>query len=366
MSDARRRGGAVRRKRNDGPYQDNAMRNGSDRGGWKPEGKKRRRRRKNRGATATAGPNGAMTDEPNGNSVTLPAPSYPAERPFRVKTAVDPTRRIRLGESRDKDLRVIDLITPIGFGQRGLIVAPPRSGKTMLLKKLAVAIEQQHPEAVLFVVLIDERPEEVTDLKRSVKGRVLASCLDSGTEGHIRTVEEGLEDALCLVEEGKDVVVVMDSLTRMARAYNRAGRGSGRTLSGGLDAGAMQKPREFFGSARAFEEAGSLTILATALVDTGSKMDQVIFEEFKGTGNMELVLDRRMAERRLFPAIDIRKSGTRKEEKLMQPAELEKYHTLRRVLVDLPPERAISVLLEKIAQTDSNLELLDLLFAGKL
>ncbi len=347
-------GGANRKRRvdNRGPG-DAANRGGNRNRSGGGRSKRRRRSRK---------PN----EEPNGNSKNLPGPTFDPERPFRIKTAVDPTRRIQLGgKHNDKDLRVIDLITPIGFGQRGLIVAPPRSGKTVLLKKLAMAIETNHPEAELFVILIDERPEEVTDLRRSVKGKVRASCLDAGTRAHISTVEDSLEEAIKLVEEGKDVVMVMDSLTRMARAYNRSGRGCGRTLSGGLDAGAMQKPREFFGSARAFEEPGSLTILATALVDTGSKMDQVIFEEFKGTGNMELVLDRKMAEKRIFPAIDIRKSGTRKEEKLMRPDELEKYHTLRRVLVDLPPERAVSVLLDKIKQTEDNSALLDLLFAAR-
>ncbi|MEP0775441.1 MAG: transcription termination factor Rho [Acidobacteriota bacterium] len=287
----------------------------------------------------------------------LPPEEYrAAATPFAELTSIDPDERFRL--ETDPDLlepRVVDLITPIGKGQRCLIVAPPKAGKTTLLQQLAHAIAINHPEVTIFVLLVDERPEEVTDWRRSVvRGEVVASSSDESVQSHIDVSEIVLERARRLVELGQDVVVFMDSLTRMSRAYNNNQRGSGRILSGGIDARTMEKPRRFFGSARNIENGGSLTIIATCLVDTGSRMDEVIFQEFKGTGNMEIVLSHDLFERRIFPCIHIPQSGTRKEEKLYPPETVEKIYLLRRALATLSPHEAMQLLLSKLKQTKSN------------
>ncbi|MFC4713099.1 transcription termination factor Rho [Planococcus dechangensis] len=256
---------------------------------------------------------------------------------FPGLTPLYPDRHIRLETSPEhKSTRIMDLISPVGFGQRGLIVAPPKAGKTMLLKEIANAITANHPEAELIVLLIDERPEEVTDIERSVDADVVSSTFDEVPENHVKVAELVLERAMRLVEHKRDVVILMDSITRLARAYNLVIPPSGRTLSGGIDPAAFHRPKRFFGAARNIEEGGSLTILATTLVDTGSRMDEVIYEEFKGTGNMELHLDRNLAERRIFPALDIRRSGTRKEELLMDPAQLDKLWAIRKTFSDSP------------------------------
>jgi transcription termination factor Rho len=273
---------------------------------------------------------------------------------FSRLTSIDPVERLRIEDSNDLSMRVIDLVAPIGKGQRGLIVASPRTGKTMLLQKLAQSIARIHPEVHLMVVLIDERPEEVTEMRRLTKAEVVSSSSDEMARRHVKVAEIVLERARRLVEAGADVVILLDSITRLARAYNVESRGTGRTLSGGLGAGSMLKPREFFGAARKLEEGGSLTIIATALVDTGSRMDQVIFEEFKGTGNMELVLDRGLADRRIWPAVDIHASGTRKEEKLRDSQTQQKVNLLRRALSDLGVERAMQTLLNKLEASPSN------------
>jgi transcription termination factor Rho len=254
--------------------------------------------------------------------------------------------------------RVLDLVAPIGKGQRALIVAPPKSGKTVLMQSIANAIETNNPEVVLIVLLIDERPEEVTDMIRSVKGEVIASTFDEQPEQHVRIADMCIERARRMAESGYDVVILLDNLTRLARAYNTVQPHSGKILSGGVDANALHKPKRFFGAARNIENGGSLTIIATALIDTGSRMDEVIFEEFKGTGNMELVLDRRLADRRIYPAIDPIKSGTRKEELLYHPGELEKVHLLRQGLSDLTPVDAMNLLLSRLKKTSSNAEFL--------
>jgi len=268
-------------------------------------------------------------------------------------------RRIRL-ETKKEDLntRVLDLIAPIGMGQRGVIVAPPRTGKTIFLQKMANAVTTNYPDIMLIVLLIDERPEEVTDMQRSVKGEVISSTFDEPADRHVQVAEMVLEKAKRLVEMGKDVVILLDSITRLARAYNTITPSSGRVLSGGLDSNALQRPKRFFGAARNIEEGGSLTILSTALVETGSRMDDVIFEEFKGTGNMEVYLDRKLADRRIFPAIDITRSGTRKEELLLTPDELNKIWILRKVLSSLNPIEAMELLLEKLSATKSNKDFL--------
>ena len=258
--------------------------------------------------------------------------------------------------------RIIDLLAPVGLGQRGLIVAPPKAGKTLLLQQIANSISQNYPEIELFVLLIDERPEEVTDMQRSVKGEVVASTFDELPENHIKVAELVLERALRLVEHKKDVVILLDSITRLARAYNLTIPPSGRTLSGGIDPAAFHRPKRFFGSARNVEEGGSLTILATTLVDTGSRMDDVIYEEFKGTGNMELHLDRKLAERRIFPAIDIRRSGTRREELLLSKEELEKIWALRKTMTDSP--EFLESFLKRLRETKSNAEFLASLSTG--
>jgi transcription termination factor Rho len=274
---------------------------------------------------------------------------------FDALTPIYPDRRIRLEAGREAlSGRVLDLVTPMGFGQRGLIVAPPRTGKTMLLQAIAHAITANHPDAYLLVLLIDERPEEVTDMQRSVKGEVQASTFDEPPTRHVQVAEMVMEKTKRLVEQGRDVVILLDSITRMARAYNTVTPPSGRVLSGGLDANALQKPKRFFGAARNIEEGGSLTIIATALVDTGSRMDDVIFEEFKGTGNMEIHLDRKLVDKRVFPAIDINKSGTRKEELLTSEFELNRMWILRKILNPLSTVEAMELLIGKLTEYEGN------------
>ena len=255
-------------------------------------------------------------------------------------------------------MRVMDLLAPIGFGQRGMIVAQPYSGKTILLQKIANSITTNHPDAYLIVLLIDERPEEVTDMQRSVKGEVIASTFDEPADRHVQVAEIVLEKAKRLVEHKRDVVILLDSITRLARAYNTVAPHSGKILSGGVDSNALHKPKRFFGSARNVEEGGSITIIATALVDTGSRMDEVIFEEFKGTGNMELQLDRNLFQRRIYPAIDVKKSNTRKEDLLMPPEELSRVWILRKVLNELNPSEAMELLVDRLRKTKSNAEFL--------
>jgi len=279
---------------------------------------------------------------------------------FPGLTPLYPDRQIILETSpTNLSTRIMDLVSPVGFGQRGLIVAPPKAGKTMLLKSIANAITTNNPDAELIVLLIDERPEEVTDIERSVNAEVVSSTFDEVPENHIKVAELVLERAMRLVEHKRDVIILMDSITRLARAYNLVIPPSGRTLSGGIDPAAFHRPKRFFGAARNIEEGGSLTILATALVDTGSRMDDVIYEEFKGTGNLELHLDRALAERRIFPAIDIRRSGTRKEELLVPKARLEKLWKVRKVMSDSPD--FAEKFLRKLKQTKTNEEFFDLL-----
>ncbi len=281
---------------------------------------------------------------------------------FEDLTPLHPDRRLVLEtDGQELPMRVVDLVTPIGRGQRGLIVSPPRAGKTILLQKIALALKKNHPECYLIVLLVDERPEEVTDMVRTVSGptaEVVASTFDEPSSEHVHVSEIALEKAKRLVEYGKDVVLLLDSITRLARAHNTEAPSGGKLLSGGLDSNAMQKPKRFFGAARCIEEGGSLTILATALVDTGSRMDEVIFEEFKGTGNMELHLDRRLVDKRIWPAIDINRSGTRKEELLLHPDELERVRTLRRVLADMHPVEAMELLTSRLRKAKSNAEFL--------
>jgi transcription termination factor Rho len=277
---------------------------------------------------------------------------------FDNLTPLYPETRLHM-ESRDatkKDRsgRVIDIISPIGKGQRALIVAPPRTGKTVLLQNIAASIEENHPECYLLVLLIDERPEEVTDMKRSVKGEVISSTFDEPPSRHVAVAEMVIEKAKRLVEHGRDVVILLDSITRLGRAYNTTVPSSGKVLTGGVDANALQRPKRFFGAARNVEHGGSLTIIATALIDTGSRMDEVIFEEFKGTGNSEIVLDRKVADKRTFPAIDIMKSGTRKEELITDKSQLQKIYVLRRILNPMGTADAIDFLLDKMRQTKNN------------
>ncbi|MGH9314526.1 MAG: transcription termination factor Rho [Vicinamibacterales bacterium] len=278
---------------------------------------------------------------------------------FENLTPLYPQAKINLENGGDNlSSRVMDLMVPIGKGQRGLIVAPPRTGKTMLLQNIANSITTNHPEVYLIVLLIDERPEEVTDMQRSVKGEVISSTFDEPAQRHVQVAEMVIEKAKRLVEHRKDVVILLDSITRLARAYNTIVPASGKVLSGGVDSNALQRPKRFFGAARNIEEGGSLTIVATALIDTGSRMDEVIFEEFKGTGNLEIHLDRKLADRRVFPAIDIQKSGTRKEELLIQKDELSRVWVLRKVLTPLSPVESMELLLSKMGKTKSNADFL--------
>jgi transcription termination factor Rho len=277
-------------------------------------------------------------------------PLYPNER---LKMEVEnPT-------TKDISPRVIDLVAPLGKGQRGLIVAPPRTGKTVLLQNIAHSITSNHPECFLIVLLIDERPEEVTDMQRSVKGEVVSSTFDEPAVRHVQVAEIVIEKAKRLVEHGRDVVILLDSITRLGRAYNTVVPSSGKVLTGGVDANALQRPKRFFGAARNIEEGGSLTIIATALIDTGSRMDEVIFEEFKGTGNSEIVLDRKVADKRIFPAMDILKSGTRKEDLLVPRQDLQKVFVLRRILSPMGTTDAIEFLIDKLKQTKSNADFFD-------
>ncbi len=284
---------------------------------------------------------------------------------FDNLTPIYPNERIQLETiSENMSTRVMDLFTPIGKGQRGLIVAPPRTGKTMLLQAIANSITSNHKEVHLIVLLIDERPEEVTDMMRSVNGEVISSTFDEPATRHVQVAEIVIEKAKRLVEHKRDVVILLDSITRLARAYNTVVPSSGKILSGGIDASAMQKPRRFFGAAKNIEEGGSLTIVATALIDTGSRMDEVIFEEFKGTGNMEIYLDRKLAEKRVFPAIDINKSGTRKEELLLENGDLSRIWLLRKVLQPMNPVESMEFLLEKMADAESNKDFLSSMSRG--
>jgi len=277
-------------------------------------------------------------------------PLYPDER--LTMEVTDPA-------GKDRSARVIDLVAPIGKGQRSLVVAPPRTGKTVILKNIAHSIEKNHPECYLIVLLIDERPEEVTDMQRSVKGEVVSSTFDEPATRHVAVAEMVIEKAKRLVEHKRDVVILLDSITRLGRAFNTVVPSSGKVLTGGVDANALQRPKRFFGAARNIEEGGSLTIIATALIDTGSRMDEVIFEEFKGTGNSEIVLDRKIADKRVYPAIDILKSGTRKEELLVNKVDLTKTFVLRRILNPMGPTDAIEFLLSKLKQTKSNNDFFD-------
>ncbi|WP_239493494.1 transcription termination factor Rho [Luteitalea sp. TBR-22] len=279
---------------------------------------------------------------------------------FENLTPLYPQRRFSLETSKDNmSARVLDLMTPIGKGQRGLIVAPPRTGKTMLLQNIAQSVVQNHPEVYLIVLLIDERPEEVTDMQRSVRGEVISSTFDEPAQRHVQVAEMVIEKAKRLVEHKKDVLILLDSITRLARAYNSVVPPSGKVLTGGVDSNALQKPKRFFGAARNIEEGGSLTIIATALVDTGSRMDEVIFEEFKGTGNMEVHLDRKLVDKRVFPAIDITKSGTRKEELLIPKEDLNRIWVLRKVINPLSPTEAMELLIDKLAKAGSNADFLN-------
>ncbi len=304
---------------------------------------------------APSGPRLARIEQIEGQ-----APEQFRRRNFDDLTPIDPHQHIRLETGREPlTTRVMDMLTPIGKGQRGLIVAPPRTGKTILLQHIAQAVSQNHPEMHLIMLLVDERPEEVTDIRRTIRGEVIASSNDRDSQSHVRCAELVVERAKRLAEQGQQVFVLLDSLTRLARAYNKNVSNSGRTMSGGVDIRAMEVPKRLFGSARVFEEGGSLTVVGTALIDTGSRMDEVIFQEFKGTGNMELVLDRRLADRRVFPAIDINQSGTRKEERLLTPEVLQRVTMLRRTLVDMKPVEAMEMLVKKLSEYPSNAAFLD-------
>ena len=288
---------------------------------------------------------------------------------FENLTPLFPNERLVLevgtGSTEDLSSRVLDLIAPIGKGQRGLIVAPPKAGKTMLLQTTAQAITRNNPEAELIVLLIDERPEEVTEMRRSVRGEVVASTFDEPPARHVQVAEMVIEKAKRLVEHKRDVVILLDSITRLARAYNTVVPSSGKVLTGGVDANALEKPKRFFGAARNVEEGGSLTIIATALVDTGSKMDEVIFEEFKGTGNQELHLDRKIAEKRIYPAINIRRSGTRREDMMINEADLQRLWILRKLMSEMEDVQAIEFMLDKLRQTKTNDEFFDSMRGGK-
>lgn len=296
-------------------------------------------------------------------AINLSDPELAAQRPcFDDLTPIYPNQRLHLETTpTNYSMRLMDILSPLGLGQRGLIVSPPKAGKTTILKMLANAIAENHPDVEIIVLLIDERPEEVTDMRRSVNGEVICSTFDMPPENHVRTADIVLARAKSLVESGKDVVILLDSITRLARAHNLIVPPSGRTLSGGVDPAALHRPKRFFGAARKLEEQGSLTILATALVDTGSRMDDVIYEEFKGTGNMELHLDRKLAERRVFPAIDIYRSGTRREELLLTPEELDATWVLRKAMGSLGPAETLDLLLDRVTHTKSNAELIELI-----
>ncbi|MEO0617346.1 MAG: transcription termination factor Rho, partial [Pseudomonadota bacterium] len=282
---------------------------------------------------------------------------------FENLTPLFPTQRLKLeqgnGSKEDLTARIIDLVAPIGKGQRGLIVSPPKAGKTMLLQNIATAISVNHPECDLIVLLIDERPEEVTEMARTVRGEVVSSTFDEPASRHVQVAEMVIEKAKRLVEHKRDVIILLDSITRLARAYNTVVPSSGKVLTGGVDANALHRPKRFFGAARNIEEGGSLTILATSLVDTGSKMDEVIYEEFKGTGNMEIHLDRRIAEKRVYPSININRSGTRKEDLLTDPEELQKMWVLRKVLHPMDELAAVEFLLNKMQDTKTNSQFFD-------
>jgi transcription termination factor Rho len=302
-----------------------------------------------------SGPRLAHIDQIEG----MPPDKYP-RRNFDDLTPIDPHEQIVLETGAEPlTTRVMDLLTPIGKGQRGLIVAPPRTGKTILLQHIAQAVVKNHPEMHLIMLLVDERPEEVTEMRRTIKGEVVASSSDRDTANHIRLAQLVVERARRLAEQGKQAFLLLDSLTRLSRAFNKSVGNSGRTLSGGIDSRAMEVPRRMFGTARVFEEGGSLTVMATALIDTGSRMDDYIFQEFKGTGNMELVLDRKLADRRIFPAIDISQSGTRKEERILPPEVLKQVTLLRRSLVSLNPVTSMEALVKKLGEYKSNAEFLE-------
>jgi transcription termination factor Rho len=282
------------------------------------------------------------------------------DRDFENLTPIDPRTWLRLETGQEPlTTRVMDLLTPIGKGQRGLLVAPPRSGKTVVLQHTALAVAQNNPEMKIIVLLVDERPEEVTEMRRTIKGQVFSSSSDFEPEQHVRIAELVVERAKRLTEQGHDVFLLMDSLTRLARAYNKVGGSSGRTMTGGIDIQALEMPKRLFGSARAFDEGGTLTVMGTALIETGSKMDDIIFQEFKGTGNMEMVLDRKLSDRRVYPALDISQSGTRKEEKILPPDMLKQITLLRRSLVQLNPLSAMMSLVEKLGEKKSNSEFLE-------
>ena len=283
------------------------------------------------------------------------------QTPFERYTPLHPNEKFNLSDTSDMSMRIMDLISPIGKGQRGLIVALPKTGKTILISKIANAIRRNHPETVLIILLIDERPEEVTDMKRSVDADVVSSTFDEGPERHVQVSNMALKKAQRLVECGKDVVILLDSITRLGRAHNAVTAHSGKILSGGVDSNALRNPKKFFGAARNTEEGGSLTIIATALIDTGSKMDGVIFEEFKGTGNMELVLDRELSDRRIYPSFNIIKSGTRKEELLLSDQQLSRMWILRKMLGEMNTEQAMSFMQERMRRTKTNQEFLDLM-----
>ncbi len=297
-----------------------------------------------------------QTDAVNGDM-----PSLAKDRTlFKNLTPLHPERQIIIETAGDESAvgRVVDLLTPLGFGQRALIVSPPRAGKTILLQAIAAALAENHPNVNLIVLLIDERPEEVTDMRRNVKGEVVSSTFDEPASRHTQVGEIVLEKARRMVESGQDVVILLDSLTRLARAHNTVTPSSGRVMTGGVDANALAKPKRFFGSARAVKEGGSLTIIATALIETGSRMDEVIFEEFKGTGNSEIVLERKLADKRIFPAIELNKSGTRKEELLVSPEALKAIWMLRKALSSVPADEAMELLLKRLRQTKTNAEFL--------
>ena len=322
-----------------------------------------------RAGTLLTGPVGPPARGQNGPRLTaitaiegVPPAEYKT-RNWDELTAVDPTRWLKLETGAEPlTTRVMDLFTPVGLGQRGLIVAPPRTGKTVLLSHIAAAVAQNHPNVHLMMLLIDERPEEVTEMRRTVKGEVIASSNDQDTSVHVRTAELVLERGKRLVEQGRDVLILLDSLTRLARAYNKHAGNSGRILSGGVDSRALEVPKRLFGAARAFDEGGTLTILGSALIETGSRMDDVIFQEFKGTGNMELVLDRRLADKRIFPAIDLLQSGTRKEERLIPADRLERINLLRRAMLQIKrADEAMETVVKQMGKTKSNDEFLDVI-----